>query len=464
MKKKTSLTFKVTLLLFVFVGMVLGLIYMFQTVFLDDFYTKQKTDTLKNISRIVESHMNEPYKEEKYAELSMSNEVCIRIISNSEKYSYTGGCFLKDMDVETINHVAEDAIKNGGEKLFDDFKYVSRFDKRTDDLYLVARYIEKGDSVSLIMVSSIVTPLDVTVKTLKSQYGMIVAIVIVMTALLALLISKLVLKPVKEINNESKKLAKGGYDYLNVDDSSVEFEELNSTLNQANEDIQAADKARKELMANVSHDLRTPLTMIVGYGEMIRDIDEENNEENINVIINEAKRLSALVDDILLVSRMETGQIELHNTRISGKELLENVYRQYEKYCESSNVSLKLNTACDFFFKADKARIEQVLYNFINNALNYNDKDNQEIEIGVKKHENAYRIYVKDNGEGIDEENIDKIWERYYKVDKQHKRSHIGSGIGLSVCKQILMAHDFNYGVNSKKGEFSEFYFDVYEC
>ncbi|MBR3228163.1 MAG: HAMP domain-containing histidine kinase, partial [Erysipelotrichaceae bacterium] len=229
----------------------------------------------------------------------------------------------------------------------------------------------------------------------------------------------------------------------------------------ANEEIIKADKAKKELIGNVSHDLRTPLTMIVGYGEMIRNLPEENNPENINVIIDEAKRLSTLVDDLLDLSKAESGKIELNKKETSLNDMLKSVYRQYENYCRTQNVRFELRLAEDRMINIDEHRITQVLYNFINNALNYNDKEDREIILGQEKHGDKTRVYVYDNGQGIADENISKVWDRYYKVDKEHKRAHLGSGIGLSLSRELLEAHGLEYGVESKEGEYSRFYFEV---
>ncbi|MDO4199047.1 MAG: HAMP domain-containing sensor histidine kinase [Erysipelotrichaceae bacterium] len=462
MKKKFSLRMQVTVILFVFVAAVLGLIYIFQTVYLNDFYSSEKKSLLKNIANNVAETIALNESSDFDFEYGMSNEVCIRTVSNVDKYNNDCHCSLKDMNVDTINEIASQTIDAGGDKLFDQFVYISRRDGVRNDLYIYAKYLTVNEDVVLVMVSSMITPLDITISTIKSQYLVIVGIVIIMTLILAFLISRIILKPVKDMNSESKKLAKGQYDGSLVKTNSQEFDELNDTLIQANEDILAADTARKELIGNVSHDLRTPLTMIVGYGEMMKDIPEENNEENIDIIINEAKRLSALVDDMLMVSKLELGHLELNRKKINARTLLDNVFHQYEKYCESMNVDISLDMEEDFDFMADENRIEQVLYNFINNALNYNSKEDQKIIIGTKKNGDSYRIYVHDNGDGIAEDDKDKIWERYYKVDKEHKRPHIGSGIGLSLCRQILEVHEFNYGVDSSPGEYSEFYFDVH--
>ena len=281
------------------------------------------------------------------------------------------------------------------------------------------------------------------------------------TIFLALILSYFIIRPIKDINNESKNLSHGAYDGERIRTGSLEFAQLNDTLVVANEDIQKADKAKKELLGNVSHDLRTPLTMIVGYGEMIRDLPEENNEENINVIIDEAKRLSCLVDDLIDISKIDTAGLELHKEKITVSQLLTEVYHQYDKYCEVQDIDLEMKAEAEGEIEVDVKRIKQILYNFVNNSLNYNNKEKQKIIIGSEDHNGLCRIYVYDNGEGIKTEDLDKIWDRYYKVDKEHKRHHIGSGIGLSLAKELLEAHGLKYGVESEYQEYTRFYFDV---
>lgn len=462
MKKKYSLRVQLIFFLLMFVIAVLGFIYLFQTSFLDTFYIKNKINTLYSVGRNVSNYVGQDDIDDILDQVGMSNEVCVRVVSNKEEYNYVGACTLRNLDNMTINMIAQETVDDGDEKLFDNFRYQRPFDSRAEDVFIFAKMISYNNENIMILVSSAITPLNVTISTLKSQYVIIVAIVIAMSVLLALLISRFILKPIKQITNESANLSKGRYDGLTIRTSSEEFDQLNDTLVDANEDILKADKARKELLGNVSHDLRTPLTMIVGYGEMIRDLPEENSEENINIIIDEAKRLSTLVDDLIDISRMEDDQVELDRKDVSLNDILKSVFHQYEKYCESRNITLDLVLQDDVMVNVDEKRIRQVLYNFINNALNYNDKEDQKITLGVERDGDRYRVYVLDNGEGIAESDLENVWDRYYKVDKEHKRHHIGSGIGLSLSKEILLAHDLNYGVESKVDEYSKFYFDVY--
>ena len=460
MKKKFSLKTQLIIIMLVFVVGILGLIYLFQTTFLDDFYSKSKINTIENVANKISNSIASNKLEDVIDETSMSSEVCVRVISTNPKHNVVKACTLSSLDNHIINSIANETNANGGQKLFDKFKYRG-IDMETNDIYIFAKLVQTSTENTMVLVSSMITPLSATISTLKSQYLWIVMIVVVMAVLLALLLSRFIVKPLSNINDESKNLAKCEYDGEAFNFVSKEFDELNQTLVKANEDILKADIAKKELLGNVSHDLRTPLTMIVGYGEMIRDIKEENNEENINVIIDEAKRLSTLVDDLIDISKLETNNIELHKERVSINKVLENVYHQYAKYCESQNVSFELKLIDDIEVEIDEHRIKQILYNFINNAFYYNDKMQQKIILGCEIVDDKHRVYVYDNGKGIAPENIDNIWDRYYKVNEEHKRQHIGSGIGLSLSRQLLIAHNINYGVESVEGEYSKFYFDI---
>jgi len=461
LKNKSSLRLQLMLILLFFVIAILGFIYLYQTSFLNRFYVQNKIKSLKDVSNTVVEVVGYDDIDQVLDQVGMSNEVCIRVISNNDKYNYQGACALRNLDNFVINQIANETINNNNEMLFDDFHYQRRFDSTPEAIYIYAKMIKILDEDVMILTSTGITPLTATISTIKSQYLYIAGVVILMSILLSFLISRFILNPIKQINNESTKLSKGNYDGTSVKTSSLELDQLNNNLVSANEDILKADKAKKELLGNVSHDLRTPLTMIVGYGEMMRDIPEENNEDNINVIIEEAKRLTTLVNDLIDISKLEDDGIELNKEKVKLNDLLTSVYHQYEKYCIAQNIDFELVLSDDIEVLVDENRIKQVLYNFINNALNHNDKKDKKVILGCEKNQDKYRIYVYDNGDGIAKKDLANIWDRYFKVNKEHKRYLLGSGIGLSLCKELLEAHDLNYGVDSKVDEYSKFYFDL---
>ena len=446
-------------ILVVFIGLMLALILFLQTTFLDGTYKNNKIPYLKDTAAEIDEGIQNDDILSVLEDISFSNEVCVRVITDAvgfTTYQDASSCALGKLSSKQLNKIATTTFDNGGEALFDSNS------SNIKNAYIYSKLSKVNDENVLIMLSTSIVPLQSTIDTMYDQFNIIIIVVVIATILLALCLSSLIVKPIKKIEMEATNLPSGKYDHKLVKTDAREIENLNNTLARANEEIIKADVARKELIGNVSHDLRTPLTMIVGYGEMIRDFPEENNAENINVIINEAKRLSTLVDDLLDLSKVESGKIEFHNKDIKISDLLGSVYDQFEPYCKANNIELVLNIEdSDVVVSVDDNRLKQVLHNFMSNALNYNDAKDTKIIIGEEKVDGAYRIYVYDNGSGVKEEDKDKIWNRYYKVDKEHKRSHIGSGIGLSLCKDILDKMGYKYGVDSVYKEYSKFYFDI---
>lgn len=446
-------------ILVVFIGLMLALILFLQTTFLDGTYKNNKIAYLKETAAQIDEGIQNDDILSVLEDISFSNEVCVRVVTDAvgfTTYQEASSCALGKLSNKQLNKIATTTFDNGGEALFDSNS------SNIKNAYIYSKLSKVNDENVLIMLSTSIVPLQSTIDTMYDQFNIIIIVVVIATILLALCLSSLIVKPIKKIEMEATNLPSGKYDHKLIKTDAREIENLNNTLARANEEIIKADVARKELIGNVSHDLRTPLTMIVGYGEMIRDFPEENNAENINVIINEAKRLSTLVDDLLDLSKVESGKIEFHKKDIKISDLLESVYNQFEPYCKANNIELVLNIEdSDVVVSVDENRLKQVLHNFMSNALNYNDAKDTKIIIGEEKVDGAYRIYVYDNGSGVKEEDKDKIWNRYYKVDKEHKRSHIGSGIGLSLCKDILDKMGYKYGVDSVYKEYSKFYFDI---
>ena len=239
-----------------------------------------------------------------------------------------------------------------------------------------------------------------------------------------------------------------------------EVEELNDTLNYAKTELAATEKLQQELIANISHDLRTPLTMITGYGEVMRDLPGENNAENIQIIIDEATRLSTLVNDLLDLSKLQSGALQAEKKEFCLTDSVSGILERYSKLVEQDGFNISFDSSEDIYVNADELRISQVIYNLVNNAVNHAGADKTVI-ITQKLFDRRVRIEVTDHGEGIPADKLPYIWERYYKVDKEHKRGVIGSGLGLSIVKSILDAHNARYGVRSTYGKGSTFWFEL---
>ena len=222
-------------------------------------------------------------------------------------------------------------------------------------------------------------------------------------------------------------------------------------------------------MSNISHDLRTPLTMIKAYAEMIRDLSGDNpekRERHLKVIIDETDRLSSLVTDILDLSKLQAGVAEMHLETFNFSARLSGVISRFDIMKENDGIVIDLRAEDDIMITADITKLEQVVYNLINNAVTYTGDDNTVIVKLFRKENGMVRFEVEDHGEGISPENLPYIWDRYYKVSEQnstHKRAKMGSGIGLSIVKNVLEQHRFQFGADSAQGRGSTFWFEAPE-
>ena len=221
-----------------------------------------------------------------------------------------------------------------------------------------------------------------------------------------------------------------------------------------------SEQQKTELITNIAHDLRTPLTLIRGYGEVMRDIPGEMNAENMQIIIDETTRLSSLVSDMLDISRLMSGKMTLEKSVFSITDAVRETVERYSKLREKEGFEIEFETDADISVKADKSKILQVIYNLVNNAINYTGED-KKVTIRQSVKDGKCRVEVIDSGCGIPEEDLPLIWERYYKASEFHRRSEMGTGLGLSIVKNILVMHGAAFGVRSLVGHGSTFWFEL---
>lgn len=306
--------------------------------------------------------------------------------------------------------------------------------------------------------------LDVANNTMNAiqVYMIVVGVFIILLAfLVAYSMAQNISDPLKSLTATANKMAKGDY---NVNFASAEYQEiaqLSDALNYACAEIKKTDGFQKELLANVSHDLRTPLTMIKAYASMIKEISGDNPEKrakHTQVIIDESDRLTSLVNDILNLSKIRSGMDSLKITNFNLSEFVHTVCERFDYLRETQGYVIERDIEDELYTEADMEKIEQVVYNLIGNAVNYTGED-KKIRVGLKKEkEGVLRFTVTDTGKGIPADQIDTIWDRYYRSSETHKRPIKGTGLGLSIVKTILQKHNFLFGVESEVGKGSTFY------
>ncbi|WP_027629838.1 sensor histidine kinase [Ruminiclostridium cellobioparum] len=478
--EKMSIKYKLFFYLALFAAVMLVMLWFFQIVFLDDFYRRIKINNIKSSAETIEKNINNEELNVLLDSLSRQNQTYIRVMLEDGTNVFSSDAapdsLIHRMPGSELYDLYKKAEQNGGELLEsrgtgeprDPFLKEKYFQGpmpkgvgRIDESVIYVRIVQKADgSKVVLMLNSTITPVNATVDTLRVQLVYVTIITILLALGLALFVSKRISRPIIKINHSAKELAKGNYETTFEGRGYLEIAELNDTLNYAAKELSKVEGLRRELIANISHDLRTPLTMITGYGEVMRDLPGENTPENIQIIIDEARRLTTLVNDIMDISKFRSGTQSLTTERFNLTKSVEEILLRYNKLTEQDGYKLKFISSGDAWVKADPVKISQVLYNLINNAITYTGPDKTVTIVQSNTGEHV-KIEIIDSGEGIEEELLPLIWDRYYKADKAYKRAAIGTGLGLSIVKTILDMHRAEYGVISKNGQGSIFWFEL---
>ncbi len=314
-----------------------------------------------------------------------------------------------------------------------------------------------------LYINGLLEPIDSTTSVLKNQLIIVTIISLFLAIWLSFFIATKLSKPITNVTSSAALLAKGNYNVVFERGDYTEINQLADTLNFATTELSKTEELRRELIANVSHDLRTPLTLIKSYAEMIRDLSGNNPDKrtsHLKVIIDETDRLNILVNDMLDLSKIQSGIIEIDYKAFDIVETTRNILKKFAVLTEISGYKFFLNGDRDTIVIGDERKIEQVLYNLISNAVNHTGEDKL-VTINVENKGEYIETRIIDTGKGIPQDEIPHIWERYYMVGKTYKRGVVGSGLGLSIVKGILLAHDVKFGVESTLDEGSTFWFQL---
>lgn len=455
--KKSKLKNKVWFYLLIFAVVIICGIWFLQIFSLDLYYEVSKKGEIKDIAATVSKKYTSGDYEDELNKLSFEKDVCIEITHNSNiSYSTDStsrGCLINSRE---INEYKLEFMLSDKKSIT--YKVIHPNFKNKTLIYGIK--IEDG---TYAFISTSLEPVSSTVSLLKKQLIIILIIVLILAFLISNIISRKISKPIEKLTDTSKKMISGNNNIEFKTDSDIEeIKELEITLNNMVEGLSEIDVLRRELLANVSHDLKTPLTLIKANAEMVKDLtykNQEKRENNLNTIIDEVDRLNLLVEDILDLSKMQSSAIELEIQEFNLNEVIKSIVDKFSVLCEKDGYKIEYIGFNHKIF-ADKKKIEQVIYNLINNAINYTGED-KKVYVKMLKIKNGVRVEVIDTGKGIDDKDINYIWDKYYKVDKKYKRVTYGTGLGLSIVKNIFILHNFNYGVESKKGSGTKFYFDI---
>lgn len=456
MKLKTR-SLRVNLLIYflIFSSIILGFLYVFQIVFFNTYYKINQTNTLEQTVESIEKNIKKDNSDALFNELSLNNEVCIQIVSNEKLVFYSDNykhCAGKDNRALSI--IANSFINSKKKYLKLEF-----INSTYNNKSLV--YGKKLDNNTYVFANSSLEPMDKSISLLKGQFIYVSIIVLFLSFVISYYFSRRIAAPILKINSSAKELAlKRGNVKFTCDTEVFELKELSNTLNDTAKELSKTEELRKEFLANVSHDLKTPLTMIEAYAASARDLNYNNKkkrERDLNIIIDEAERLNMLVNDILLLSKLENNKTNLNLEEINIKNEIETILERFAIY-KNDGYTFEFNETENYIITADRKSIERVIYNLINNAINYTGED-KIIKIKFEREGDYLIINIIDTGKGISEQDKKLVWNKYFRINKRHRRTVVGTGLGLSIVKEVLEDHHFKYGIKSELDKGSCFWF-----
>lgn len=462
------------------------LLWLFQIVYLDQFYEQTKRDQIESAYNNIAQHLDDDDLADYTKDIALMYNICVDVyrldrtngllfgVEKIVSVDILGDCIIHHMaEIEKARLYSEAEVNpEGYMQIFSRLSF-NHFESLDSDTELT---ITKDDSLSkslvysrlatdhdgnsyLLLLNSTITPVSATVAALRAQLVIISVILIILALVISFIIARRLSRPIRKLNVAAKKMAKGDLTVNFPAEGYKEISELADTLNYASSELARTDALQKDIVANISHDIRTPLTMISGYAEFMRDFPDEDHSESIEVIVNETERLRDLVNDILDNSRISAGVSSIEPHVFNFTESLAGFISNYNHLMEFKGYRIDFEADTVVWLNADERRMLQAIGNMLNNALTHIGEDKLIIVRQLVKGD-TMRVEISDHGCGIPQEDIPHIWERYYRTDAPAKGNH-GSGLGLSIVKGIFDMHGAKYGVISKIGEGSTFWFEM---
>ncbi|OJD65574.1 HAMP domain-containing sensor histidine kinase [Bacillus sp. NH11B] len=391
------------------------------------------------------------------------------VVRKGETLSYASNVFESVSLKEALPKFESANINSRGTtELGDTFYRYVKF-----DFYFPQK--EEGSIFVLKKQSSFV---DLTQKLFPILFVSLLLLAILLIGLLSYLVSRSVIKPIFVLKDATEKIKEGNLDFQMPVTSHDEigqlnqgFEEMRKRLKESIEVQTQYEENRKELISNISHDLKTPITSIIGYVEGIKDgvaNTPEKMDKYLTTIHTKARHMDTLIDELFLFSKLDLNrvpfQFETVELNMFMQELIEEMQMDLSK--EGIEVNLQLH-ASPLYVTADCEKINRVISNLIHNSVKYMDKEEKKITVTVSSDSNKVIVKVMDNGSGIETDTLPYIFERFYRTEQSRNSSTGGSGLGLAIAKQIVEEHGGGIWAESKLGEGTSIFFSlkkVQEC
>ena len=471
---------KLQVYLGILVAFIISMIWICQVAMVFRFYRNYRSGQVHTAAKTIIRNIDHDDLETLADQISAENEICMLLLDEEGKeilsIDHVRFCVLHHLKQDELLRLVGLAPQDGTETVEmmnvfpfrnenyhkEEFKGTVPENERQrgQSMMYIRRVSFKDGTYGTLLINAQITPTRTILRMLQRQLTVIIVLVVIATMIVGAFMASSVSLPIIETNREARELSRGKYSRPPHSGGYREIAELNDTLVSAADDLHKVEVLERELIANISHDLRTPLTMIQGYAETMRDIPEEMNPENMQVIIEETNRLSSLVNEILDFSRIRSGSMQMEESDFNLTERMESIRNRVSAMTEKDGYQVLLQAEGPVTVHGDSARIEQVLYNLLGNALTYTG-ENKQVILKEEDLGDRVRVSISDSGKGIDPAELPFIWDRYYRTRESHRRAVIGSGLGLNICRGILESHGVPYGVESTPGAGTTFWFEL---
>lgn len=461
-----SIKFKTWLYFILFAGFLMLVLWILQVLFLNNFYDVMKDEQTQRVAKTIATDYQQQsrYKFLKSVEsISNSNDMFIYVVSYDGQTMY----FKPSGDSTSAQYYSDqiDTVNNAMLKKNSDSAYIriKSADDSKDVLAFGAVLTADNKSPMLVYIFSPLWPVSSTIDILTNQLVYVTFISFLVACLMSFYLSVRITRPIRTITHSAERLGNGDYGIVFRGGHYTEINNLADTLTQTSIELEKSATLQKNLIANVSHDLRTPLTMIKSYAEMIRDLSGDNpvkRDQHLQVIIDETDRLNSLVGDLLSISRLQSGKMVLERSNFNISRAAESIVNTYKIMEMEEGYTLNFNCKVNLIVNGDEEKIKQVISNLLTNAIKFAGED-KTVNVSLKRRGKVVLCKIEDHGIGIAKEELDHVWERYYRASSNMVRPAEGSGLGLSIVKEILTLHKTDFGVDSTEGKGTTFWFEL---
>ena len=485
--KFKSVRFKLFFTMCVVILVIILSLVLINSIVLENFYIYSKTATIKQVYQKVNDYYNTENTnvdlETELKKIAYKNnfDILIKtdtnlIIFTSDREFLSSTYILKD-----INEIKSKSIEENETKI--------NVKVTTDEVNNISYMFLTGilDNGYVLYIRMPISPIEESVKISNTVLLMIGGITLVVAGIIASFISRKFTNPILQLNDIANKMAKLDFSKkYRITDTEDEINELGRSINTMSDKLEATikelqknnielekdieekskiDEMRKQFISDVSHELKTPIALIQGYAEgLIENVnsDEESRKFYAEVILDETNKMDKLVKQLLELMKLEYGKREFDNEKFNINELINEVLRKCSVMINEKNIKVYFENKEPIYVYADEFYMDQIITNYLTNAIKHAEEVEKEtkIEIKVEKVCNKIRVSVFNTGENIPEEDLQRIWGRFYKLDSSRNRQDGGSGIGLALVKAIMIIYQNEYGVKNKKNVV-EFYFDM---